>query len=138
LFVHASWATFDRVPRLSLELELEAFAVIASQAQRLHCELVVAGGVADHVHVLFRLHPSERVAEVVRSMKAASSRILSLRVGHRGAFRWQGGYGALSVSRADVEKVSDYVRRQKEHHAAGTTIEEFEPPTDDPDDAPDG
>lgn len=32
-------------------------------------------------------------------------------------FKWQGSYGAFSVSPHDTERVCDYIVRQKEHHA---------------------
>ena len=31
-------------------------------------------------------------------------------------FSWQRGYGAFTVSKSNVEQVSQYIRRQKEHH----------------------
>jgi hypothetical protein len=50
-------------------------------------------------------------------VKGVSSRFANeeLRVDH--AFKWQGGYGAFTVSRWDVKKVSNYIHNQKEHHA---------------------
>ncbi|MFN3763907.1 MAG: transposase, partial [Anaerolineae bacterium] len=42
------------------------------------------------------------------------------------SFKWQGFYGAFSVSRWDVEKIQAYVQRQKEHHETGTLIPELE------------
>ena len=41
-------------------------------------------------------------------------------------FKWQGFYGAFTVSRWDVDRIVQYVKRQKEHHAAGTVREEWE------------
>ena len=31
-------------------------------------------------------------------------------------FRWQSGYGAFSVSAADVEEVTAYIEQQEKHH----------------------
>jgi hypothetical protein len=44
----------------------------------------------------------------------------------RVAFKWQGGYGAFTVSPYHVEKVRNYVLHQPEHHAAGNTHSSLE------------
>ena len=43
-------------------------------------------------------------------------------------FTWQIGYGAFSVSSSNVDRVTRYIARQKEHHKVKTfktEIEEF-------------
>ena len=40
-------------------------------------------------------------------------------------FYWQSGYGVLSVSQSQCAKVTEYIRRQEEHHAAASFKEEF-------------
>ena len=42
------------------------------------------------------------------------------------SFEWQEGYGVFSVSEQDVPRVIAYVERQKQHHAEGTLIDEWE------------
>jgi len=39
---------------------------------------------------------------------------------------WQGGYGVLSVSPSQVQKVRDYIKNQEEHHRKMTYQEEVE------------
>jgi phage terminase Nu1 subunit (DNA packaging protein) len=41
-------------------------------------------------------------------------------------FKWQGSYGAFTVSRWDVDAVAKYIQRQKEHHATGNLRQELE------------
>ena len=43
-----------------------------------------------------------------------------------GAFRWQEGYGALSVSPGNLETVAGYIRGQEEHHRVRSSREKFE------------
>jgi len=40
-------------------------------------------------------------------------------------FSWQRGYGAFTVSQSNVEKVQDYIARQKEHHRKKSFRDEF-------------
>jgi hypothetical protein len=40
-------------------------------------------------------------------------------------FHWQSGYGAFSVSAADVEEVIEYIAQQESHHRVAGFQEEF-------------
>ena len=40
-------------------------------------------------------------------------------------FHWQSGYGAFSVSAADVEEVAEYIAQQESHHRVASFQEEF-------------
>lgn len=43
----------------------------------------------------------------------------------RGAFAWQAGYGAFSVSFSNLPDVKSYIARQAEHHRVRTFRDEF-------------
>ena len=59
------------------------------------------------------------VAQLVKQVKGSSSHLVSQRL--RTPFKWQGGYGAFTVSPRHVPKVRDYVLTQERHHADGST-----------------
>lgn len=88
---------------------------MAAQARELGCVWAVVGGVEDHVHVLCALPATLAVADLVRHLKGWTARAANAR--HPDSLRWQGGYGAFSVSPADVPMVEAYVRNQAAHHA---------------------
>jgi REP element-mobilizing transposase RayT len=88
---------------------------------RLHAYL---GGVADHVHLLLGLNATARLADVVRDIKAVSSKWVHDETGDR-SFAWQEGYGAFSVSPSHRENVRSYIARQEEHHRLRTFQEEY-------------
>jgi REP element-mobilizing transposase RayT len=79
------------------------------------------GGTEDHAHVLVRLHPMVAVAELAKGMKGSSSHLITHEVDPHVGFKWQGSYGAFSVSPDDVPRVCAYIERQKQHHAEGGT-----------------
>jgi hypothetical protein len=37
-----------------------------------------------------------------------------------GQFKWQAGYGALTIGERSLEKVMEYAAHQKDHHKNGT------------------
>jgi REP element-mobilizing transposase RayT len=82
------------------------------------------GGVADHVHLLIGLGATNRVADVVRDVKAVSSRWVHEEIGHH-SFAWQEGYGAFTVSASQRTIVCEYIARQDEHHRTRTFQEEY-------------
>jgi putative addiction module component (TIGR02574 family) len=88
--------------------------------------VIAIGGIADHVHVLVRFHPMARISEVVQHAKGASSHLVTQVLDPGGFFKWQGYYGAFTVSRHQARHVRDYILRQEEHHLGRTTIETLE------------
>jgi putative transposase len=120
LFVHLVWATWDRVPILDRELLAVVERSVLHECRRLKAEVIAFGGVADHVHLLVRLPTSVSVAEIVKQAKGASSHLVNHRL--RVPFKWQGGYGAFTVSHSMVPRVRDYVLNQEHHHHYGTTV----------------
>jgi REP element-mobilizing transposase RayT len=88
------------------------------------------GGTADHIHLLIQIPATVYVAKVVGEVKGSSSHLINSRFPEEGLFKWQGAYGAFSVSRSMVPKVKEYIEKQKRHHAENTLSSEFEPPMD--------
>jgi putative transposase len=67
-----------------------------------------AGNIEDHAHVVLSIPPVLAVAECVRQLKGASSFAINHMDGSDGQFKWQGGYGALSVGERSLETVMEY------------------------------
>ena len=42
-------------------------------------------------------------------------------------FKWQGAYGAFTVSKSDVPRITAYIANQEAHHRERSLEEEFEP-----------
>jgi REP element-mobilizing transposase RayT len=79
------------------------------------------------VHLLVGLPATISLAEFVRQVKGASSHLATHEARTNGAFfKWQGAYGAVSVSPNSLPEVSDYIARQREHHAMNTYRPDWE------------
>ena len=79
---------------------------------------------SDHVHIVARLRAVHRLADVIRDLKANSSKWAHEVVGAR-FFGWQDGYGAFSVSNSDLEAWKQYIRDQRKHHRNKAFKEEY-------------
>lgn len=80
----------------------------------------------DHVHVLTKLRPDKSVSDILRGLKANSSGWMHDVFPDLADFSWQRGYGAFTVSASQIEVVSEYIARQKEHHQKFSFQFEFE------------
>jgi putative transposase len=119
LYIHLVWATWDRLPLLSAEVELLIFPAILAKCQALKCEPVAIGGIEDHVHLLVRLDPAVSVSQLVKELKGSSSHLIGKQIPGGETFKWQGGYGAFSVGASEKDRVVNYIRNQKTHHRSG-------------------
>jgi REP element-mobilizing transposase RayT len=76
----------------------------------------------NHSHLLFLLPATISLASAINLFKTNSSRFMH----ERGlALQWQDGYGAFSVSPSQLDKVTAYIRNQRELHKKVTFEQEF-------------
>ncbi len=130
LYVHLVWATWDRAPLLTPELMEHVDRVVRSECVRMRAEVVAFNGVADHVHLLVRFPTLVSIADLAKQVKGVSSHLVGQHL--RLPFKWQGGYGAFTLSKSQVPRVRDYVLAQQRHHAAGTLHAPLELPVPGP------
>jgi REP element-mobilizing transposase RayT len=87
---------------------------------------VALGGVADHVHLLVSLPTTLAIADLVKAAKGGSAHLANHALDLSTAFKWQGGYGAFTVSQQNLTTVANYVRNQPVHHRQNTLIADLE------------
>lgn len=116
LLFHAVFSTSERRPIIPADLRPDLFAYIGGILRNLNCQPVQVGGVADHVHLLFRLARTVNLSEVIEKVKTGTSKWIKTKEGVLADFTWQAGYGAFSVSPEHEEKVTAYIINQDAHH----------------------
>ena len=117
LYLHCVWAIWDRLPLLTPEVEEVLLAAIHAKCRDLECELQALGGMPDHLHLLVRFPTTLSVADLVKGVKGSSSHLLTQHVAKGTFFKWQGGYGAFTVSPDIIPTIRSYIHNQKRHHA---------------------
>src|SRR5581483_7511466 len=117
VLIHLVYSTKHRAPLLPAAPypALHAYAQGILKAQK--CHLIEMNNVADHVHLLFDLHRTEAVSNVVMHVKKGTSRWLKEQAPEFKDFDWQEGYGAFSIGRSQRDEVVGYIRKQQERHA---------------------
>ena len=126
LYLHCVWATWDRLPLLTPEVEPQIYATIAAKCMALKCYVLAIGGVEDHIHLLVRFPAALSVATLVGEVKGVSSHLMTRRISPDVFFKWQGAYGAFTLQKDGVEVVTAYIKNQKAHHADNRLIIDWE------------
>ncbi|HET6764237.1 MAG TPA: transposase [Longimicrobiaceae bacterium] len=124
--MHLVWATWDRIPWLVPGAREKIYACIEAHARKLDAHVLAIGGVEDHVHEMARDPARISVAELVRHLKGGSSHYATVDLMLADPFRWQGTYGAFSLSRRALDRVGAYIAAQEDHHRHGTLLPPLE------------
>jgi REP element-mobilizing transposase RayT len=126
LYLHCVWATWDRLPLVTHQFEQPIYACILNKCLELNCEVLAINGMPDHIHLLVRFPTTLTIADLLQGVKGASSHLVTHNIAPDTFFKWQGAYGAFTVSKDVVPTVKAYIERQKEHHAQNNLLADFE------------
>jgi REP element-mobilizing transposase RayT len=136
LYAHLVWATWDRLPLITRTLKPLLYAALADKCRELQCAPLAIGGIDYHVHLSVRLHSTVAIAILDQEGKGSASHLVTHEIAPGIGFKWQGAYGAFTISPQDVPRIRRYIECQAEHHASGKLHMEWEQ-THNPDDTPD-
>ena len=116
LYLHLVWATWQRLPLVTPEIEREVYRCIQEQAQHLHCVVLAIGGMPDHVHLLVGCDPQFGIHRLVKYIKGTSSRYLRQefpQLRRKLPSLWTNSYFAATVGGVTLETLKRYVEGQK-------------------------
>jgi REP element-mobilizing transposase RayT len=88
-------------------------------------KLLAVNFMPDHIHILFGYNPNQLLPDLVRDIKAISSKFINEKKWMPGRYQWQEGYGAFSYSRSQIDDVIKYINAQEEHHKKMSFKEEY-------------
>jgi putative transposase len=120
LLVHLVFSTKNRADLITPEIESDLYAYLSGIMKNHDSRCLAAGGMPNHVHLLISLSKNEPLSAVVAELKKSSSKWIKTRGLKFRNFSWQDGYGAFSIGQSNVEALTRYIARQKEHHRART------------------
>ena len=114
--IHLIFSTKERRPDLKVNIQPELHAYMATVFKNLNCPVLIINSVEDHIHILFLLHRTKALSDMVGDIKKTSSKWLKTKSPALETFAWQAGFGAFSVSESNIPTVKQYIRNQQEHH----------------------
>jgi REP element-mobilizing transposase RayT len=125
LIYHIVFSTKNRQPLITEAHQSRIYEYIGGTIRGLGGISLAINGTEDHVHLLAKLRPDKALSDVLRDLKANASGWMHNVFPDMKDFSWQRGYGAFTVSQSNIEKVQDYIARQKEHHQITSFRDEF-------------
>jgi putative transposase len=125
IYIHVVFAVEGRQslirPQYNDELQKYITGIVSGQNQK----LIAINNMPDHVHMLIGQKPSAALSDLIRDIKAASSRFINDQHWVLGRFSWQEGFGAFSYSHSQLSTVIRYIQNQQAHHQRTSFKEEY-------------
>lgn len=125
-YYHIVFATKYREPSLRTSIQPALYKMIWEKCKEIGCEPIIINGIEDHIHLLVKANPLVSISKTLKDIKGSSSKWLNDNFEFEDFFSWQRGYGLFTVSPKDIKLIATYIKNQKEHHKANSTINEFE------------
>lgn len=125
IYLQTVFAVKYREAIILKEWKATLFAVIGNLINEANCKTIIVNGVEDHVHCFIGLKPVVSVSELMKTVKAKSSKYINDHSLTPGRFEWQEGYGVFLYGQSQVEKVYKYIHNQEAHHKKQTFRNEY-------------
>ena len=125
LYIHLVFAVKGRASLIKNEWKEELYKFIAGVVNNKDQKLLAINGMPDHLHILVGIKPTIAVSDLVRDIKANSSRFIHEKGWVKGVFEWQTGFGAFTLGHSQLAQVIPYIGNQEEHHRIRTFKEEY-------------
>jgi REP element-mobilizing transposase RayT len=125
LFYHVVFSTKNRAPMIRRDIEERVWEYVGGIARHYNMSAMQVGGIEDHLHVLVMAPATLSPSEIAKRIKSDSSKWIHEEFPDLHGFGWQDGYGAFTVSKANVPSVVGYIQNQRAHHRTKTFQEEY-------------
>lgn len=123
LHYHLVFSTKGRRPLIESTWSDRLYGYLGGIIRAERGVLLVAGGMADHVHLLVGSRPDLALSDLLRQIKSLSSGWVHDQFTRD--FAWQEGYSAFTVSHSMLASVKQYIENQEEHHRKRSFMEEL-------------
>lgn len=124
-YMHIVFSTKHRRPAIDYSIEDELHHYLGGICNRMDCQPLRVGAYYDHIHILCMLSKKITLASFMQELKSNSSKWIKTKGNQYENFYWQDGYGCFSVSPNQIDKLTNYIANQHEHHKNISFIEEY-------------
>jgi putative transposase len=125
IYIQTVFAVKYRKAMIDKTWQSDLFGVIGNLINETGCKIITVNGVEGHVHCFLGLKPTIAVSELMKTVKAKSSKFINDHSLTNERFEWQEGYGVFSYSQSQIDAVYKYIENQEEHHKKYTFKEEY-------------
>lgn len=125
IYIHIVFSVKGRQNLIQTKWKDELHKYICGIVNGKEQKVYAIGGVADHIHILISIKPNVAISDLVRDIKANSSKWINEKRFLIGKFQWQEGFGAFSYAQSQLDTVIAYINNQEQHHKKKTFKEEY-------------
>jgi REP element-mobilizing transposase RayT len=125
VYLHIVFAVKGRQNLIRAEIREDLHKYITGIITNRDQKLLSIFCMPDHSHLLVGLKPSISISDLVRDIKAGSSKFINDKKLIKGKFSWQEGFGVFSYSRSQIDNVIKYIQNQEKHHNKKSFKEEY-------------
>jgi putative transposase len=108
-------------PEHKEEIHKYITGIVTNQGQK----LLAINGVSDHIHLLIGMKPNIALSDLVREIKASSSKFINEQRWIKGKFHWQEGFGGFSYGHSQLDQIIRYIQNQEKHHQQDSFKNEY-------------
>ena len=125
IYLHVVFAVEGRQNLIAPEHNDELQKYITGNVTAQRHKLIAINNMPDHLHLLVGLRPDVALSDLVRDVKAGSSKFINEKRWVMGRFSWQEGFGAFSHARSQLGAVIRYIQNQQKHHVKKSFRDEY-------------
>ncbi|HNR74042.1 MAG TPA: IS200/IS605 family transposase [Cyclobacteriaceae bacterium] len=125
LYFHVVFAVKGRANLVSSTWREQLYKYITGIITNKNQKLIIINGMPDHVHLLIGMKPDAKLSDLVRDIKANSSKFINEQKFVRSKFEWQTGFGAFTLGHSQLDTIVAYIKNQEEHHKKKSFREEY-------------
>lgn len=125
LYVQIVFAVKYRQNLISKNNREELHKYITGIVQNKEQKMLAIFCMPDHIHIFVNIKPAISISDLVRDIKANSTKFINDSNWVKGKFSWQEGFGAFSYSKSHIDNVVNYILNQEEHHKTKSFKEEY-------------
>jgi REP element-mobilizing transposase RayT len=97
MYVHVIFAVKRRECLITPKLRENLYAYITGITKKKDQKLISINGMPDHIHLLIGFKPDCNLSELIRDIKANSSKWINQNDFLKNKFEWQSGFGAFTI-----------------------------------------
>ena len=125
LYIHIVFAVKGRQSLIPKQHKAELHKYITGIITGKNQKVIQINSMPDHIHILIGMTPDIVLSDLVRDIKANSSKLINKNRWVTGRFEWQTGFAAFSYAHSQLDAVARYIINQETHHSHQTFRQEY-------------
>jgi putative transposase len=125
IYIQFVFAVKYREGMIDVSFKEELYHYISGIVHNNNHKLIAINGMPDHIHIFIGMKPTQSISDLMQDIKGSSSKWINEKKFLKSRFEWQGGYGAFSYAKSQLDAVIKYIVNQENHHKKKTFREEY-------------